>query len=463
MSFGSAITATIGADVGPLQAAGPQVATAAGNIAGQIAKKFEFRDIGRTLSTALGLNLTNLAQKLVQPFQEASESASRIADESERAAAAVERLIALRQTDVQQLAVMETQAKRIGEELEQALNKGPSKSFFAGLIERGSALDKIIGFSRREDASRQELIAQKDREAKEKAVEIEVKKQAIVKQGSVEELRAIKENLAADEKRADAIKRLAAFEREQTLVKMSSGEKINALEKERRAVAADIAKYDKFQREGGELTAIGITDLLGLKEQQRDLENEILALTKGKAEAEKITTAEIQTQIEALEQKALMEQLGSAGREQSRYLVDGVWVNGTPRDKSTIEGASPGELQELIRRNTELITKFKAGAGSGPGALAEAASGYLVRGLAISTLATEIEMARQRINQTNSLRGADYGSALKKFDGDPLQFDRYYQAANNTYTESKRSADTLEQVRRGIEGLTETIRAKPRI
>lgn len=66
MAFGSAIVAQIGGSVDQLRAAGSEAVGVAGNIAANISKKFEFRDVGRTLATALGLNLEGIAEKLAR-------------------------------------------------------------------------------------------------------------------------------------------------------------------------------------------------------------------------------------------------------------------------------------------------------------------------------------------------------------------------------------------------------------
>ncbi len=115
-----------------------------------IAKKLDFRDVLKGVFQGIGIaSVGAIADKIVDPFREAAESAKSIADETERGANATELLIKLRQNDNEQLATMENAMRRIRAEAEAAVE--PSKTFW-GLISRGSAADILFGFSRREDA-----------------------------------------------------------------------------------------------------------------------------------------------------------------------------------------------------------------------------------------------------------------------------------------------------------------------
>lgn len=82
-----------------------------------LAHKFEGRDLARGLATALGLSVDSIAQKLVTPFKESAEYAKSMADDSERSTRAVEQLITLHQTDAQQLATLQKEARHLTEEL----------------------------------------------------------------------------------------------------------------------------------------------------------------------------------------------------------------------------------------------------------------------------------------------------------------------------------------------------------
>ncbi len=115
--FGTAIEATVGANVNPLRAAGAEIVGVAGGIAGEMTKKFEMKDLGRTLATALGLNLQTAANALVTPFRESAEAASKIAEYTERSANATAELIRLNQTNAQVLAGMQRDAERLRAEM----------------------------------------------------------------------------------------------------------------------------------------------------------------------------------------------------------------------------------------------------------------------------------------------------------------------------------------------------------
>lgn len=84
MGFGTAIQATIGADVGPLQQAGTQAAATAGNIAQQMEKQFAMQKVGTALATALGLNLQNMAEQVARFFTGVSEAEEKALKELEK-------------------------------------------------------------------------------------------------------------------------------------------------------------------------------------------------------------------------------------------------------------------------------------------------------------------------------------------------------------------------------------------
>jgi len=95
VSFGPAITATIGADVGPLAASGPQVDGAVDKIAGRLEHRlFGARELSRTLATALGLNLEKMAEHVAAfvfgVTEAAKKSYEEMVTESAKAADLVE-------------------------------------------------------------------------------------------------------------------------------------------------------------------------------------------------------------------------------------------------------------------------------------------------------------------------------------------------------------------------------------
>jgi len=170
----SAITARIGGDASGLVAALDTAKAAASKFGDDfqrvVAKKLQFRDVLKGVFQGIGIaSVGAVVEKIVAPFRQAAESATALADETERGARATEEMLRMRQSDVEQLGVMENALRRIRAEAEASV--APSKEFF-GFIDRGSALDKLFGFSRREDA---EIVLQKEKAiTKEKELSVEI-------------------------------------------------------------------------------------------------------------------------------------------------------------------------------------------------------------------------------------------------------------------------------------------------
>lgn len=451
----STIITKISGDASGLVAAleqGKQAVSKFGDAAGNILeKKLGLKDLFKGLLQGVGIaSVGAIAEKLVAPFKEAAESAQKIEDATSRAADATERLIKLRQTDNQQLATSIKQMERLQKEIETLSRAKPSKSYL-GFIGRGSAADIMLGFSRREDAKRQEAIAQTTQKAQEKAVEVEEKKIEIRKKDEALAMKIAREDISNSEKLTEARKKLAAFEEEQRRKKLDSETQIALLEKDKAAVAADIAKYERFQREGGELTIDGTNELLELKTQQLELEGKIAEATKNKAKAEQDVT------IEMRKQKDMREALMDFTTE--RTLLVGGRAFGKSRDPEEIKRASDEELRELIRRQKIDMRWVEDQKGQGPTALADAATNFLQQGTVIARLETDINRAMAELGLRNGLRrdfafgGED--NARSRFQGDPLAFDRLFRQ----FVEDNRSTQKLlvqidERLKGGIPTLT---------
>jgi hypothetical protein len=107
MSFGPAITATIGADVAPLAAAGPQVEDAAGKIGAKLTDKLiGARDVANVVATALGLNLEKIAESVSAYVfgvtEEAKKDFEALADTAEKTTAIVQEQLAKRRDQTQE-------------------------------------------------------------------------------------------------------------------------------------------------------------------------------------------------------------------------------------------------------------------------------------------------------------------------------------------------------------------------
>jgi hypothetical protein len=309
---------SVGLNTGPLAQASMAIGKFGDDAVKTLNRKFSGADLFRGIMQGIGIaSVAQIADKMVAPFKESAESAERIAQWSDKAADATERLLMLRRSDAQQLEAMEKSVKRIAAELNNAVASEPSKKFL-GFIDRGSALDKLFGFSRREDAARAEQVAQKGAELNEKNLALETKRAEIQKRRETDELRAINEAYKTEREREAALRRLADFDREQRLAKLSDAEKLSTYERERVALAKEIAGYERFTREGGQLTKDGLDELLAKKQQQAELEKQIAELTAAKAKSEALIGSQIDSNVAAWKDfVATIESVGRGDRELS--------------------------------------------------------------------------------------------------------------------------------------------------
>jgi hypothetical protein len=294
---------SVGLNTGPLAQASMAIGKFGDDAVKTLNRKFSGADLFRGIMQGIGIaSVAQIADKMVAPFKESAESAERIAQWSDKAADATERLLMLRRSDAQ---------------LNNAVASEPSKKFL-GFIDRGSALDKLFGFSRREDAARAEQVAQKGAELNEKNLALETKRAEIQKRRETDELRAINEAYKTEREREAALKRLADFDREQRLAKLSDAEKLSTYERERVALAKEIAGYERFTREGGQLTKDGLDELLAKKQQQAELEKQIAELTAAKARSEALIGTQIDSNVAAWKDfVATIESVGRGDRELS--------------------------------------------------------------------------------------------------------------------------------------------------
>lgn len=323
MAADAAIKANISGDASGLIAALEQakqgVSKFGSDAANVLQRKLELKDVFKGVLQGIGIaSVGQIADKLVAPFKAAAEAAVEIEKATERAANATERLIALRQTEAQQLATAEKTMERMQRLLESKKSEPVKNSFFGGLIQRGSAFDKLLGLSSGADDARAKEIQTLTAEIGEQAVKVEEKSKTIKKQGNDEEFKNAKAMFAEDDKRRASKEKLAKFEKEQRIEKMGAEEKLNALASEKATIDAEIAKYSEFTRTGGELTNEGVEELLELKTKQRDLEKDIAVVTKEKADAEKLIGKTIESNIDQWKNfKVLVSRTGRGDTELS--------------------------------------------------------------------------------------------------------------------------------------------------
>jgi hypothetical protein len=158
--------------------------------------------------------------------------------------------------------------------------------------------------------------------------------------------------------------------------------------------------------------------------------------------------------------------LSSANLEETNWLVDGRWHRGAARPASDFENVSVGALEEFIRRRERDKKGITENFGTGPTALVDAVSGGLVRNSAAGVIAQEIRLALAQLERRRQFDGVDRGRALAGFAGDPLSFDRLYEAAQSQRDETRVQTDVLRSLqegqRRGFQALAEGLKAQPR-
>lgn len=429
----------LGMDLGALDKAAVQVGKFGDETVRVLNRKFSTADVFKGLLQGLGIaSVERIAEKMVEPFKESAESAQRIADWSDKAAAATERLLALRMSDAEQLAKMEKSAARIARELQAAIEK-PATQKFLGFIERGSGLDKLFGFSRREDNAKAELIAQKDAELKEASATAEEKRAALKKKANDEEYRALVELSRADEERGNALRSLAEYDRERRREKMTDEQRINDLNKERNGVLKEIASYEKFIKEGGELTKLGAEELLEKKRKEEALQKRINELTKEKAKAEALIGDQVDSNIEKW--KEFVGVINSVGRGD--------------KDLSAAELARKIEqIKADIAAREFAVNNMAADSGLA------ASGGYndILLGAQRSNLQQALaeQRMRERVKQEASFFGSDFA-----FRTNPGLSKQKVDAILSDTTGTQNAVDLLKQINDRLRGVLITVPATP--
>lgn len=162
--FGPAIEATVGASVEPLRRAGPEIENTAGTIASGISKKFEMKDVGRTLAVALGLSLESVASKAAAVFFGISETVKKawgdLVESTARAGEIMQGQFAARRGDSQAAAAAQEQLNSLGRQRlgllqqEEALNTKMAK------LEANAAAGTLIGKRLIQEVENQRLAVQ---------------------------------------------------------------------------------------------------------------------------------------------------------------------------------------------------------------------------------------------------------------------------------------------------------------
>lgn len=287
--FFSEVTAKLGVDITAFKRGMTEAQAVAGQAAGGIAKKFEARDLGRTLATALGLNLQTIADKLVTPFRESADAAEQIAKYSNEAADATQRMLDARKSDLELLADGERKLEKLlntpadpgkGGFFEELLRKfanpltGGPLAGLAAMLDTTDDRTAVANFKRNSEISKQDA-------------ENQARRAAIEKKRYEEELKNLEEIRDSKEKQAASEKALAEFRRRAAIQDMTFAERLKVLSEERAQIAEEIAHWQNVKADGTELSTSQNADLLKLEERRREIQKDIADETKRTAEAAK--------------------------------------------------------------------------------------------------------------------------------------------------------------------------------
>jgi hypothetical protein len=277
MAADASIVARIGGDASGLVAsldkakgAVQQFGKGVGEIAEGIGRKFEFRDIARTLSTALGLSLTSIADKVARFYvglgKEEEAFLERMVESTGKAA------------EAQEEQLKRVRAAQEKYERERAENIEKQRTVYLNAIEDGKKLDaeKAAAQAKLEEdagfAADLEWVKEQDRiaaEKKLKAQQIEELKAIEIKAN--EELAAI-EQARIDEKFKSLAAQWKGFIVSLTRTGRSDTELSDReLERKRDTIKKDLSEIERKQRETGQYNGSSYFQNLELNSVNQEL------------------------------------------------------------------------------------------------------------------------------------------------------------------------------------------------
>jgi hypothetical protein len=309
MSLSSQIMAKLGMNIeafkNGLSLASTQVSRFGDQTGAILKKKFNLGDAFKGVLQGIGIaSVQGIADALVAPFKAAAEQASRMADASEQTADSVERMIALRQTEQQQLDTLISKQQRLNAEIGKPAELGFLRDTLAKIAEAAGFYGISLKLANNEAANTAKL-AEDIRKNQLAAEEVDKKRLSIEKAAAAEKkraddeaLRALNEQYKRDEQRAAAVKQLTDFEKTERRAKLSDEQLLGELTADQARLAKEIGSYESFRRQQGELSAAGAADLLALKQQQKSVEEEIADVTARKIAAEKTIGEVVESNIQ---------------------------------------------------------------------------------------------------------------------------------------------------------------------
>lgn len=262
-----------------------------------ITKAFDAKDVGRTLATALGINLENIANKvarLVIGFSESAQAAlESLVESTGKEADKQERNLEKARADA---------AKRESDRVEQARKE-------------------------------QEMLYEFRKKASEDAAEASAKESAALK---------------------DASANLADFEHKRALEQMDDAHKLIALRKDLADASRNAKDFEDAQRNGVKLTSDEVAQLLEYKKQQAEIEGRIAGIVGETAKAESTAAEQVERRLDALSAIA-----GIQGSRQFNDATASALEEKMRRDQAAIQSIGPlrniGQDFEVARLQAEII------------------------------------------------------------------------------------------------------------
>ncbi len=409
---------------------------------GNFQKKLgDMKALGSALAVALGINFQQIAENFARAVtgmsKDAEEALKRIASQDEQIAKNAQDLARSKLTLQQQYQAALEDAAKAQRDIDNNNSSGDKRR-----EEINDAILRLqnaqVAALKLEDQISSELTAKDRVYAEEKKRFQEDVARAKREQAEYEKKLLDEEGQAA----LDYYKKSVALDKElraQRLDSLKPAERIVALESDIAGWKREQLQYDKLSNE--------------YKQRQIKINEANLAIEKARVKVAKEATQEQINALEAQQRKDLNESMYGGG---TTYQIDGKNYGTQARSAEDFSRASTAELQELIRRNRAEAAAIEAGKGHGPTALAEAASGYLARGIVQAVLQTEIQRAMYQISQRESATN-DYGGiegARRNYQGDPLSFDAFYSSV-----QGQGSTDpTLKNIDDGITDINERLR-----
>jgi hypothetical protein len=408
MAADASIVARIGGDatglVGALdraKGAVRQFGDGVGSIADGIARKFEFRDIARTLSTALGLSLTSIADKVARFFIGFSKAQEE----------ALENLV--KTTDK----AADAQEKRLDKARDEALKKEDARAQL--LIEQG----RLVWEARMQ-------YFQNEKEEREKAAKDEKQK---AKEAAEDDLAWYKERVRLDD-------RLRTLK----LEALDPAEREAALQKDITGWQAQQAKLDKDSNEWKALETKILEANLSIEEKiTAEKERQRIAAEKAakiEIAAQSAKSLGIKGGLTADELAQLDEYVRSEGKKGKLPTRTG----GQLATSSAFSNESDETLQQIIQQAKKELFKLSS-------AFGVFGIGADLRKMQIqSTLgAAQSEVnARRKLSMDYALGGETL--ARQNFAGSPMAFERFFEQIIKGQTVAEKSLQTLEEIDRRL-------------